>query len=211
MNCFWPEVLYPRMAMLAESQFKIFLVFMALGLLVFTVFYLLTLQTALSQCSLEVRTMDPGKVWLCFVPLFNWYWQFVVVENLSKSLAGEFQKRRIVVEKNPGRAIGLAMCILAIFGVISHLLAIPAMICWIIYWVKIAGFSARLASEQPSPAGLDSDQKYYDTVAHELQNDDLKGGLKEAEVKAHSTRCLSCGAMSSALSEVCEKCGRPSF
>ncbi len=123
-----------------------------------TAFYLLTLQTALSQCSSEVRTMDPGKVWLCFVPLFNWYWQFVVVENLTKSLAGEFDKRGIVVEKNPGRAIGLAMCVLTIFTLMIHLLAIPAMICWIIYWFKIAGFSARLASEQPSPARLDSDQ-----------------------------------------------------
>ncbi len=202
MNRFWPEVSPSRIAMLAETQFLFFLFFMVLGLLVLTVFYLLTLQTALRQCSSEVRTMDPGKVWLCFVPLFNWYWQFVVVENLSKSLAGEFHKRGIIIGKNPGRAIGLTMCILAIFSVISHLLAIPAMICWIIYWVKIASFSARLASEQPSLSRLDSDQRHYDIV----EKRDLK-----VELDAHSTRCLFCGEVISVLSEVCEKCGRPTF
>jgi hypothetical protein len=54
-------------------------------------------------------------------------------------LGAEFQKRGMVEDPAPGKGLGLAMCIL-------NLICGPVgLICWIIYWVKIAGYSSKLA------------------------------------------------------------------
>lgn len=109
-------------------------------LLVPMIFYLLTLQKALNRCSPESRAMQPGMVWLMLIPLFNLVWQFFVVINMAKSLGAEFQKRGIAEDPNPGQTLGLVMCV-------ANLICGPVgLICWIIYWVKIAGYSARIAA-----------------------------------------------------------------
>jgi hypothetical protein len=109
-------------------------------LLLPAIFYLLTLQKALNRCSPECRAMKPGMVWLLLIPLFNIVWQFIVVLNMAKSLAAEFQKRGMVEDPNPGQTLGLVMCI-------GNLICGPVgLICWIIYWVKIAGYSGKIAA-----------------------------------------------------------------
>lgn len=114
-------------------------------LLIPLIFYCLTLQKALNRCSPECRAMNPPMVWLLFIPLFNIVWQFIVVLNMAKSLAAEFQKRGIAADPNPGQTLGLVMCI-------ANLICGPVgLICWIIYWVKIAGYSNQIAAP-PLPA-----------------------------------------------------------
>jgi hypothetical protein len=109
-------------------------------LLVPTIFYLLTLQKALNRCSPECRAMNPGLVWLMLIPLFNIVWHFFIVLNMAKSLSCEFQKRGIAEDPSPGQTLGLIMCI-------GNLICGPVgLVCWIIYWVKIAGYSAKLAA-----------------------------------------------------------------
>jgi hypothetical protein len=109
-------------------------------MLVPAIFYLLTLQKALNRCSPECRAMNPGMVWLMLIPLFNLVWQFFVVLNMAKSLGAEFQKRGLAEDPNPGQTLGLVMCV-------GNLICGPVgLICWIIYWVKIAGYSARIAA-----------------------------------------------------------------
>jgi hypothetical protein len=129
------------------------LVFLAIAVTV-KVFYLLTLYRALNRCSPESRAMDPTLVWLNFIPCFSLVWQFFVVINVAKSLGAEFKKRGIVAEEQPGQAIGLAMCILSVLCAIPYvncLMAPAALVCWIIYWVKIAEYSKRLIAP-PLPA-----------------------------------------------------------
>jgi hypothetical protein len=110
-----------------------------------TIFYLLTLQKALNRCSPENRAMNPAMVWLMLIPLFNLVWQFIVVLNMAKSLGAEFAKRGIPAEPDPGQTLGLIMCV-------SSLLCGPIyLVFWIIYWVKVAGFSDKLAVG-PTPA-----------------------------------------------------------
>jgi len=118
-------------------------------LLVPAIFYLLTLQKTLKRCSPECRAMNPGMVWLMFIPLFNIVWHFFIVLNLAKSLGAEFQKRGLAEDPKPGQTIGLVMCILACCGIIpilGILCSLGGFVCWIIYWVKIAGFSAKIAA-----------------------------------------------------------------
>jgi hypothetical protein len=134
----------PAQAVAAGIGFlTIFLIVFAVLLLPF-IFYLLTLQKALNRCSPENRAMNPGMVWLMFVPLFNLVWQFMIVLNVAKSLGAEFQKRGIAEEPEPGKTLGLVMCI-------GNLICGPVgLVCWIIYWVKIAGYSGKLAAA-PAP------------------------------------------------------------
>ncbi len=116
-----------------------------LGIMVISVvvmvFYLLTLQKALSRCAPENRAMNPGLVWLTLIPLFNLVWQFFVVINIAKSLAAEFQKRGLAVEEpKPGYTLGIVMCV-------GNLICFPVgLVCWILYWVKISGYASKLGA-----------------------------------------------------------------
>ena len=116
------------------------------------IFYLLTLQKAFERCSPENRALSSGLIWLLLIPLFNLVWNFIVVSRLSKSLQNEFAKRNISVGSQPGRSVGLAMCILMIGSLIPYigiLMTLAGVICWIVYWVKIAGYSTRLRAIEP--------------------------------------------------------------
>ncbi|MGA2660599.1 MAG: hypothetical protein ABSH34_24185 [Verrucomicrobiota bacterium] len=116
------------------------------------IFYMLTLQKALDRCSPENQAMAPGLVWLLLIPLFNLVWHFIVVLNLAKSLGAQFQESGISEEPNPGKTLGLVMCILAccsIIPLLGILCSLGYLVCWIMYWVKIAGFSSKLAAATP--------------------------------------------------------------
>jgi hypothetical protein len=117
--------------------------------LAITIFFILTLQKALNRCSPENRAMQPGMMWLLLIPLFNIVWIFFVVINMAKSLGAEFTKRGIVSDPEPGKTLGLAYAILAICSVIpfvGFLAGIGCLVCFIMYWVKIAGYSKQLES-----------------------------------------------------------------
>jgi hypothetical protein len=112
------------------------------------IFYLLTLQNTLYEVRNENRKMQPGQVWLSLIPLFGIIWQFIIVNNVADSLKLEFQERNINVDENrPGYGIGLAFCILSCCSIIPFLgilAALAALICWIIYWVKISNYKTTL-------------------------------------------------------------------
>jgi hypothetical protein len=124
------------------------------------VFYCLTLQKALNRCAPQNRAMSPGLVWLYLIPFFNLIWHFFIVINMAKSLHAEFVYRGIVEEANPGQGIGLATCILHIASNIPYvggLALIGFLVCWIMYWARIAGFSGKIAQPyQPTapPVGV---------------------------------------------------------
>lgn len=113
------------------------------------IFYILTLQKALERCAPVSRTMQPGMVWLLLVPLFNMIWSFFVVLALARSLANEFARRGIPgPEPEPGQSIGLAMCICACCGfipILGVLASLASLVLWVMYWVKISGYSQALA------------------------------------------------------------------
>lgn len=112
------------------------------------IFFLYTLQKALSRCEPGSRTMVPGQVWLCLVPVFNLIWAFFVVNALSDSLHREFTRRGMAEEPQPGRSLGMAFAILGVVSIVPILgfvTGIAALVCWILYWVKIAAYSAKIA------------------------------------------------------------------
>lgn len=111
------------------------------------IFYLLTLQKALSRCSPHNRLMQPGLVWLMLIPFFNIIWHFFIVINMAGTLQKEYADRGIESEPEPGKSIGLAMCILSACGIVPYvgiLTGIGTLVCWIFYWIKIADCSNKL-------------------------------------------------------------------
>lgn len=123
------------------------LIMMVLLLIIPIIFYLIALQKALSRCSTKNRAMSPALVWLLLIPIFNLFWHFFIVVKVAKSLQNEFRSRSIAFKSPPGQNIGLAMCILSVLSFIPYvgfLCSIAALVCWIIYWIKIAGFSSQI-------------------------------------------------------------------
>jgi len=117
--------------------------------LVPAIFYLLMLQKAFTRCAPESRAMDPNMVWLMLIPIFGIVWHFIIVNNMAKSLGAEFAKRNIVIEEaEPGKKVGMPMCILSACGIIPFigiLAGIAALVFWVMYWIKIAEYSEKLA------------------------------------------------------------------
>lgn len=119
------------------------------------ILYLLTLQRALRRCAPERRAIAPGQVWLLLIPLFNLAWHFVVVLRVARTLGAELEARGMAGGKaGTGKTIGLAMCTLQalVMAPVAGLAALAAgLVCWLVYWAKIAGCSRALAGES---AGL---------------------------------------------------------
>ncbi len=139
---------------LKEDEVVIVLVVLAIALVIWILFFL-TLHKALDRCSPRNRSMEPGYVWLNLIPCFNFIWMFITVNRLSESLKNEFYARRMYQGSDGGAGLGIACCILylvyfaAAAGKMNPVLVLLSslawLVCWIIYWVKIAGFSGALA------------------------------------------------------------------
>ena len=91
--------------------------------------------------------MPPANIWLLFIPLFNLVWIFFVVIKVSESIKLEFESRGMAEEHDfsKGLGIGYAACNAAgIIPVVGVLASIAGLVMWIIYWVKIKGYSSQL-------------------------------------------------------------------
>lgn len=150
-----------------------------LFLLVFVViyvFYLITLQNAMKQVSPELQRMRPGQVWRVFIPFYGLVWQFLMIGHIADSLGAEFRKRNLPVDNaRPGYQVGMTMCILNVisaipindpaFALIKGLLGIGGLVCFILYWVKIAGYKRDLQNNPmiippQNPAGYEQFKNY---------------------------------------------------
>ena len=138
------------------------------------IFYLLTLQKALSRVSPENRTMQPGLVWLMLIPCFNLIWQFFIAIRVPDSLKNEFRSRGMDDGSDYSKTIGIAQCVVGILASVvgngfqaasrnegrdaammgscfSGILSLVGLVLFIIFWVKIANYSIQLASDHGYP------------------------------------------------------------
>ena len=126
------------------------LIILAIGIAV-AVFYCLTLSKALKQVRPELREMEPGQVWLYFIPFFNLYWIFVIASKVPASLKAEFYERGIGKRGDDyGANIGkwYAICTIAsIVPFIGGCFGLVGLVMWIMFWVKIAGYSKELQQD----------------------------------------------------------------
>jgi NADH:ubiquinone oxidoreductase subunit 5 (subunit L)/multisubunit Na+/H+ antiporter MnhA subunit len=138
---------------IGTMELVLILIVVAVFLTVY-IFYLLTLQNVLKAISPENRRTSPANVWLMLIPLVHFIWCFFLVGFIADSLKAEFDKRGISAPApRPGFGIGLAMAICNICALIPFIGALPGIggfVLWIIYWVKMTEFKAKLTGT-PSP------------------------------------------------------------
>jgi len=137
--------------------------------LVIAIFYFLTLQKALNRVSRRNRLMEPGLVWLGIIPVFSVIWSFFIATRVPDSLRNEFRDQGRDDGTDYGRGIGLANAIIgaisvplqvisnvsrdAAFGFVMFPVGLASLVLFIIFWVKIAGYSSKLAAPAPYPRG----------------------------------------------------------
>ena len=101
--------------------------------------------------------MKPSQVWLALIPIFNIVWMPIIVTRVASSLNREYCDRRWSSRgKDYGQSVGMAFCICSIGAIIPIALLVPfysllfyigGLVCFIVYWLKIAGYWKELASE----------------------------------------------------------------
>jgi hypothetical protein len=133
-----------------------FVVFVGIALV-----FLLTQYNTLRAIQPQNRAMSPGEVWLQLIPLFNLVWQFIVVQRIAESISRELSSNVFSFEERqplqlyqqgsrPTYQIGMAMCVLNVFGfipLIGSLARIAGLICWIIYWVQLSSYKNQILSK----------------------------------------------------------------
>jgi hypothetical protein len=201
---------------LGVSFVSFYFIFLAV-LILPTIFFLLTLQRALSKCSPINRTMSPGLVWLQIIPFFGFIWQFFVVFAIANSMGAEFASRRIPEDPKPGQSIGLAMCITRVCTVIPFLgifAGIASIVLWIVYWVKIAGYSQQLDTTPGGPYALPPyGGGYYGQGGAPYQggippySSGPSTGSQSTPSSAGAQKCATCGAPVPAGLAFCTQCG----
>jgi hypothetical protein len=152
--------------------------------LVIAIFYLLTLQKALSRVSPRNRLMEPGMVWLMLIPCVNIIWQFMIAINVPGSLRNEFRDRGRDDGSDYGKSIALTNCILGLVSgtisnvvsrmpnleraglVISLIGSVAGIVLFIVFWVKIANYSSQLAVDD------DYRQRDIDRKLDQFNDDD---------------------------------------
>jgi hypothetical protein len=104
------------------------------------IMFLLSLSKCLKAISPRNRKMEPGQVWLALIPIFGFVWMIIMILRISESLENEFEDRGLRGDGDYGKTIGLVY-------IIGSLVCGPVgLVCWIMYWVKIAGFTKALTA-----------------------------------------------------------------
>lgn len=102
------------------------------------------IRNTVKLVGIENRCIHPNQVWFIALPLFNIYWNFVVVRGLCDSLNNEFYDRKIEADENPTRKQGN---IYAGSYLLSNIIFLPfslqfvaGLVCFVymfVYWAKV--------------------------------------------------------------------------
>lgn len=116
------------------------------------IFYLFSMQKALSAVPGEHRPISPGLVWLSLIPIFYYLWDIVLVAVTGKALADELGRRGLSAgEASPGIGFGVAYCLLGFFNwipFIGFFTGLATLVCWIVYWSRISATTRRVLEER---------------------------------------------------------------
>jgi hypothetical protein len=131
------------------------------------VLFLITEYRVLTRVQRPNRAMLPGLIWLQIIPVVGQIWQFVVVVYIARSIRQEAEARMVdsitdllgpdlavQLKRYPTTGLGIAYCVLITLAIFLNLFSTPGenfiqltvpgimslagIICWIIYWVRLA-------------------------------------------------------------------------
>lgn len=126
------------------------------------IFFLLMQQALLKSIQVHNRSISPGEVFLQLIPLFGMVWQFIVVTRISDSIRRELSEDQtfsfeqptastLPTGFRPAYGIGIAYCVFfccSIIPMLGVLAGFAGIICWIIYWVKLAEYKSLLQQKR---------------------------------------------------------------
>jgi hypothetical protein len=141
---------------LAGIALLFFLVVLGISFVI-EILFLLNLQRTLERVSLTNRAMTPGLVWLQIIPVFGFVWFLYVVVKVRDSLRAEYKTRGWPTDSDFGLNIGIAAGVLQVvsyaatwasdrYEAMQVILIGGALVCWVIYWVRTAGYKKRLGA-----------------------------------------------------------------
>lgn len=178
-----------------------FLLAAALGVL-FGVLFLRTMRETLRRVGGENRAMPADYVWFMFIPIFGYFWFIYMIVKMRESLRAEYRSRGWPIESDFGYSVGLAAGVLAVMSAIwswiprdlllaGSVLAVGQLVCWVIYWVRLARVKDRLGSTMVgSVPGR--------TASEDQEDPDGRAG-----------RCSVCGTRVMPDDDYCWRCGSP--
>jgi hypothetical protein len=120
---------------------------------VFLIMVYVAQSKALTMCSERRRLMEPGQVWLNFIPCFNIVWFIMTVLRVSESLMKEFRARGLKHSGDYAKGIG-------IFSYVSLFLScIPFLgpIVLFMYWKKLGVLNVQLEKSGKASRRSDDD------------------------------------------------------
>lgn len=127
--------------------------------------FLRTLRDLLRAVSEQNRGMSPGLVWLNWIPLFGLAWIFVTIVKIRESARAEFVFRGVREDGGIGFGVGITFAVtnvlseigvppsslenedaLWVIAVFTGLMGLVSLICWILYWMKMANLRDMLVN-----------------------------------------------------------------
>jgi hypothetical protein len=132
----------------------------------YVVWFFMTTYKVLNACSPRNRDMEPGMVFLMFIPLFSVIWIFFIIFRISSSLEKEFRSRGLPRDGDFGATLGL-------WGIISNLLCCaPVGIILNIMWLMKLGGYTKTLSEGGSRRSVRDDDDDDDRPRRRRDRDD---------------------------------------
>ena len=119
----------------------------------FMYWYLVTVYRAFSAVSTRNRDMQPGQIFMVFIPLFGAIWHFFVILRLASSLEKEFESRDLEGDGGDfGKTLGLWGMILNIIGC-----GPVGLILMIMYILKIKSYTEMLTRSKRGRSSRDEE------------------------------------------------------
>jgi uncharacterized membrane protein len=105
--------------------------------LVVLIYYLLACKRCLERISPRLRTIEPGHVWLCFIPFFGGIWFIIMMFKITESLRREYRARRMRGDGDFGQFA-------AILYIIGIVVPFVGLVGFIMHWMKVAQYTREL-------------------------------------------------------------------
>lgn len=131
----------------------IFIIAFVIGLAIgygILILFCLTLKSVVDAADIQNREIEPGKVWLMLIPIFNLGYPFYLFPKISSTIKNQLEQNNAAEPGDYALMLGRAYPTLSILQMvipndtIGGLLSIAALVCFIVFWVKMGSYRVKM-------------------------------------------------------------------